>query len=88
MGCPACETDYDKLEQEIAEGRLHDREELARRLKQSEMFVRGNTLIYCPDCMEKISRLMDRVSSRLRKQTLAGIHDLLDRAHEERKAGR
>jgi len=45
-------------------------------------------VIYCPGCREKIAQLMDQVASKLRQQTLAGIHDLLDRAHEERKKSR
>ena len=88
MGCPACEMDYDLLEQDIANGRLKNRQELENRLAASELYISGATVIYCPGCREKIARLMDRVASQLRKETLAGIHDLLDRAHEERKKAR
>ena len=88
MGCPACEMDYDLLERDIESGRLKNREQLKDRLAAGEMYLGGATIIYCPGCREKIAGLMDQVASRLRKQTLAGIHDLLDRAHEERRKKR
>ncbi len=86
MGCPACDTDYDKLEQEIDTGRLHNREELEQRLADENLFVSGPAVVYCPGCARKINRLMDRVASELRKQTVAGIHDLLSRNRNERNA--
>lgn len=86
MGCPACDTDYDKLEQEIDTGRLNDRDELEKRLACGDLFISGPAVVYCPGCAQTISRLMDRVASRLRKQTLAGIHDLLSNARNERNA--
>ena len=85
MGCPACEMDYDLLEQDIENGRLKNRMQLENRLAASELYFGGATVIYCPGCRDKIAQLMDHVASRLRKETVAGIHDLLDRAHEERK---
>lgn len=85
MGCPACETDYDLLEQDIESGKLADRQALKNRLAAGELYLQGATVIYCPGCREKISSLMDRVSSRLRRQTLADIHNLLDRARDERR---
>jgi len=88
MGCPACEMDYELLERDIESGRLRDREQLEHRLTAANLRIGGAVVLYCPGCREKIARLMDQVSSRLRKQTLAGIHDLLDRAHEERKKQR
>ena len=88
MGCPACEMDYNLLEQEIDTGRLKNRQQLENRLAAAELYFGGATVIYCPGCREKIARLMDQVASKLRKQTLAGIHDLLDLAHEERKKSR
>jgi hypothetical protein len=86
MGCPACDTDYGKLEQEIDTGRMQNRDELERRLVDGDLFIGGATVVYCPGCAQKINRLMERVSSRLRKQTLGGIHDLLSRNRNERSA--
>jgi hypothetical protein len=80
--------DYDLLEQDIENGRLKNRQELENLLAAAELYVGSATVIYCPGCREKIAHLMDQVASRLRKQTLAGIHDLLDRASEERKKTR
>ncbi|MBW7995088.1 MAG: hypothetical protein FVQ81_00665 [Candidatus Glassbacteria bacterium] len=85
MGCPACETDYDILEQDIENGRLASREQLENRLAAVKLSISGATVVYCPGCREKIACLMDRVAVRLRKETLSGIHDLLDRALEERR---
>jgi uncharacterized protein (DUF2225 family) len=86
MGCPACDTDYGKLEQEIDTGRLQSRDELEQRLGDEDLFIGAATVVYCPGCAQKISRLMDRVSSQLRKQTLAGMHDLLSRNRNENNA--
>ena len=84
MGCPACHTDYHELEHDIDAGELHGTDELEKRIAGGSLFLSGPTVIYCPGCAQKISRLTDRVASRLRKQTLAGIHDLLGRARDER----
>ncbi len=84
MGCPACDTDYHELEQAIDAGELCGGDELEKRFAGGDLFLSGATVVYCPGCAQKISRLMDRVASQLRKQTLAGIHDLLSRARDER----
>lgn len=88
MGCPACEMDYDLLEQDIETGRLKNRQQLENRLAASELYFGGATVVYCPGCRDKIAQLMNQVASRLRKETLAGIHDLLDRALDEKNKAR
>ena len=84
MGCPACDTDYHELEQEIDAGELCGADELEKRISGGDLFLGGATVIYCPDCARKISQLMDRVAGHLRKQTLAGMHELLSKARDER----
>ena len=85
MGCPACKIDYGILEKRIESGEIRDDEHLLREVGK-DVFVKGNLVVYCPSCREKIDRLNARIASRLRKQTLANISYLLDRAHEERKS--
>lgn len=86
MGCPACDTDYHELEKEVDAGKLCGGDELEKRIGGGSLFLSGPTVLYCPGCAQTISRLMDRVASRLRKQTTAGIHDLLSRNRDERSA--
>lgn len=85
MGCPACKTDYEKLEKRIESREIRDEEHLLKEV-ETDLFVKGKHVIYCPSCREKIESLNARVASRLRKQTLVNIDYLLDRAHEERKS--
>lgn len=85
MGCPACKTDYELLEKRIESGEIRDEEHLFKEV-ETDLFIKGNLVIYCPSCREKIESLNARIASRLRKQTLANISYLLDRAHEERKS--
>jgi len=85
MGCPACKIDYQVLERRIQSGEIRDEEHLIKEVEK-DVFIKGNLVIYCPSCREKIDRLNARIASRLRKQTLTNIACLLDRAHEERKS--
>jgi len=85
MGCPACTTDYDQLEKRIDNGEISAEEQLHRALEQEGLFVRDGLVIYCPDCRSTIQRLKARIAARLRRETLSGIPDLLDRAYEKRK---
>ena len=85
MACPACKIDYKILEKRIEIGEIRDDGHLLKEVEK-DVFIKGNLVIYCPSCREKIDRLNARIASRLRKQTLANISYLLDRAHEERKS--
>ena len=85
MGCPACKTDYKQLEKRIEVGEIRDEEHLLKEV-QTDLFIKGGLVIYCPSCREKIEGLKARIASHLRKQTLANINYLLDRAHEERNS--
>lgn len=85
MGCPACKIDYGVLEKRVESGEIRDDEHLIKEVEK-DVFITGNLVVYCPSCSEKIDRLNARIASRLRKQTLANISYLLDRAHEERKS--
>jgi hypothetical protein len=86
MGCPACSIDYDRIEREIESGRIIDDKTLCEELEKEDLFITENGLvIYCPSCRETIQRLKDRVAAVLRKKTISGIKELLDRAYEERK---
>ena len=86
MGCPACKIDYGQIERSIEDGEIRDREQLVSQLSAVDLFI-GNagSVLYCSSCQETIQRLLDRVASRLRKETLANIGVLLDRAHEARR---
>ena len=85
MGCAACKIDYDCLDEKIGNGDIRDEKQLLEAV-ESGIFVTRALVIYCPSCREKIERLNARIASRLRKQTLANISCLLDRAYEERKS--
>ena len=85
MACPACKIDYELLEKRIETGEIRNDDHMLREVEK-DVFIKGNLVIYCPSCREKIDRLNARIASRLRKQTLANISYLLDRAHEERKS--
>jgi len=85
MACPACKIDYELLEKRIETGEIRNDDHLLQEVEK-DVFIKGNLVIYCPSCREKIDRLNARIASLLRKQTLAIISYLLDRAHEERKS--
>ncbi|MFH1067996.1 MAG: hypothetical protein V1794_00110 [Candidatus Glassbacteria bacterium] len=89
MGCPACKIDYGQIEKGIERGEIRDRDRLLSELALEDLFLTGDgSVAYCPSCRETIQRLLDRVASRLRKETLANIGALLDKAHEARRRGR
>ena len=88
MGCPACKIDYAGLERKIDSGYIRAEEELLDQLAGENLFISGGVVIYCPSCLETLQRLKMRIASRLRKETLANIGVLLDRAHEGRKLKR
>lgn len=85
MGCPACKIDYGQLGKRIESGEIRDEEHLLKEV-DTDLFIKGELVIYCPSCREKIERMNARIASVLRKQTLANISYLLDRAHEKRNA--
>ena len=84
MGCPLCKTDFDRLEEKVAKGDIKRAQELTEEI-ESELFLSRGLVIYCPDCKNKIASLYERIASRLRKETIAGIGNLLDQAHERKK---
>jgi len=85
MGCAACKIDYDYLDEKIGNGDIRDEKQLLEAV-ESGLFMTRALVVYCPSCLKKIERLNARIASRLRKQTLANISGLLDRAYEERKS--
>ena len=85
MGCPACKIDYAGIEKKIDSGQITADDQLQKELEAEDLFLMGGLVIYCPSCRETIARLKARVASRLRKETLSGIKELLDRAYDERK---
>ncbi len=88
MGCPACNIDYERVERRIDSGQIQGEAQLVRELGEGDLYLAGGLVIYCPSCRETLERLKERIAARLRRETLAGIQDLLGRAWEERKKGR
>ncbi len=85
MGCACCAIDYRKIESEIDAGRVEDIDRALAELAGEGLYIVGDKLIYCPDCEAAIARLRQRVAARLRRQTLDGLQDLLNRAYDSRK---
>lgn len=88
MSCPACKLDYDNMSRQIAGGNhqvLDVLERMIHDLASSHLSSNGELLIICPECEETIARLKSRVASRLRKETLGNIHELLSTAYDERQ---
>ena len=88
MSCPACNLDYKEITEQIKEGNLGVVDNLIESLKASQGAESGAVIIFCPSCRETLARLQDRVASRLRKQTLGNIHNMLDEAYERRNPGK
>ena len=85
MSCPNCGSAIDLLEKKADIGEYESVESFLSSISalQDESNI---ILIYCPGCREKIERLRQRIGSRLRKETLANIKDLLDHAYDSRTA--
>ena len=84
MSCPACNLDYDEMAEQIKGGDLAVVDNLIDGLAARQGAEGGAVIILCPSCRETLGRLQARVASRLRKQTLGNIHNLLDEAYERR----
>jgi len=88
MSCPGCTLDYAEMQEQIDGGNLSIVENLLEELASRSTSKAGAIIIFCPSCRETLARLRARVASRLRKQTLENIHNLLDEAYDRRKQGR
>jgi hypothetical protein len=88
MSCACCEIDYADLEERIESGEIVDLDRALRELADQDLYVSDGMLIYCPSCREAIAGLRARMAAQLRRETLASLPDLLDRAYEERKRRR
>ena len=84
MSCPACSLDYAEIEERIESGKLTTVENLLEELAAGQGAKRRAVIILCPSCQETLARLKARVASRLRKQTLGNIQNLLDEAYDRR----
>ena len=84
MSCSACSLDYAGIEEQIESGKLTTVENLLEELATKQGAKRGVVIIFCPSCQETLARLKARVASRLRKQTLGNIQNLLDEAYDRR----
>ena len=85
MSCPACELDYGVMEEQIDGGNLSIVDDLLRELAAGQQEPIGALVVICPSCRQALARLKARVASRLRKETIQNIHNLLDEAYEKRK---